>query len=784
MLYRKIQPYIESYLKSDSNKVLIIDGARQIGKTFIIRHVGQQLFENYIELNFAEDYNGPRLFEQVRTVKDFYFQVSTIAGERMGEKKNTLIFLDEIQAYPHLLTMLKFLKQDDRYTYIASGSLLGVTLKKTTSIPIGSIEIKRMFPLDFEEFLLANGFNRFAIDMMHEKFLTGESLDAAMHEKVMDLFKKYLLIGGLPDAVNSFIADTNIVKVRTIHRDIRAFYADDASKYEADNSRKLKIRRIYDMIPSNLESKKKRVVFQDIEDKRGKRFSDYQDEFEYLISAGIALDVNAITTSVFPLTQSIGKNLLKLYLNDVGLLTDVLYGSNIRAILDDETGINLGSVYESVVAQELVAHGFKLFYYDNRSKGEVDYLIDDYDSLSAVPIEVKSGKDYTVHSALNTFVKNDDYHVKKAYVLSNAREITTNGKITYLPIYDVMFLENVPTQQEMNNIIADLPKAYGKPQAFRFYRGGEYTDVDGKKKKAPDIQPVAREDLITAIKKCHNTLWGGGRLSPPTAFGELCKLIFVKISDEQKPRKKGEPYQFQIKTHEPSSKLAERINALYNEQKVKDPEVFTDSIKVDDRVLRTVVSHLESINLNKTDLDVKGVAFEQFMDGFFKGDFGQYFTPRPIIEFAVKMMKPEHDWDVLDPACGSGGFLLHALDYMRSQASEYYDKDTVDYFNYWHDFASKHLYGIEINDEIARVAKMNMIVHDDGHTNVISFDALDSIDKMHDHNRGFEAGKFDLILTNPPFGSTITKAEKPYLANYELGKTKDAKGKYYCRQQR
>lgn len=241
-----------------------------------------------------------------------------------------------------------------------------------------------------------------------------------------------------------------------------------------------------------------------------------------------------------------------------------------------------------------------------------------------------------------------------------------------------------------NNIIADLPKAYGKPQAFRFYRGGEYTDVDGKKKKAPDIQPVAREDLITAIKKCHNTLWGGGRLSPPTAFGELCKLIFVKISDEQKPRKKGEPYQFQIKTHEPSSKLAERINALYNEQKVKDPEVFTDSIKVDDRVLRTVVSHLESINLNKTDLDVKGVAFEQFMDGFFKGDFGQYFTPRPIIEFAVKMMKPEHDWDVLDPACGSGGFLLHALDYMRSQASEYYDKDTVDYFNYWHDFASKH----------------------------------------------------------------------------------------------
>ena len=449
MLVRKIQPYIESYLRSDSNKVLIIDGARQIGKTYIIRHVGQRLFENYIELNFAEDLNGPRVFESVRTVRDFYFRVSTVAGEKMGEKKNTLIFLDEIQAYPHLLTMLKFLKQDDRFTYIASGSLLGVTLKKTSSIPIGSIEIKRMFPLDFEEFLLANGFNRFAIDTMRGKFLTGESLDVATHEKVMDLFKKYLLIGGLPDAVNSFLADTNIVKVRTIHHDIRAFYADDASKYEADNNRKLKIRRIYDMIPSNLGSKKKRVVFQDIEDKRGKRFSDYQDEFEYLISAGIVLDVNAITTPVFPLTQAMGKNLLKLYWNDVGLLTDVLYGSNIRAILDDETGINLGSVYESVVAQELAAHGCKLFYYDNRSKGEVDYLIDDYDSLSAVPIEVKSGKDYTVHSALSAFVKNEDYHVKKAYVLSNTREITTNGKVTYIPVYDVMFLGAEPTRQEM-----------------------------------------------------------------------------------------------------------------------------------------------------------------------------------------------------------------------------------------------------------------------------------------------------------------------------------------------
>ena len=441
MLYRKIEAFIENYLKSGTNKVLVIDGARQVGKTYIIRHAGQKLFDNYIELNFVDDLNGDRQFANVRTLEDFYFQISMIAGDKMGDKDNTLVFLDEIQVYPHLITMLKPLKQDDRFTYIASGSMLGVTLKKTTSIPIGSIELKRMFPLDFEEFLLANRFSRDAIDTMRNRFDAGESLDVASHEKVLELFKKYLLVGGLPDAVNSFIKDTNIVKVRSIHNDICGFYADDASKYEKDNNKKLKIRRIYDMIPSNMENRKKRIYYQKIEDKKGKRFADYRDEFEYLISAGIALNVNAVSTPVFPIKQSVAKNLMKLYLNDVGLLTSKLYANNIRAVIDNETGINLGSVYESVVAQELRAHGYDLFYYDNRRKGEVDYLINDYDDLTAVPIEVKSGKDYKVHSALSAFVSNNDYHIKKAFVLSNEREIMHDGMITYLPIYDIMFFD-------------------------------------------------------------------------------------------------------------------------------------------------------------------------------------------------------------------------------------------------------------------------------------------------------------------------------------------------------
>ena len=441
MLFRKIEALIEAHLKSGSSKVLLVDGARQVGKTYIIRHVGQLLFPNFIEINMIEDAAGSRLFAKTRTVEDFYLQTSMLAGNRMKEKENTLVFIDEIQAYPHLLTMLKFLSQDNKYTYIASGSQLGVALSQTSSIPMGSIRMVRMFPLDFEEFLYANGVGSAAINAMHAKFERLESLDEGMHNKMLDMFRKYLLTGGLPDAVNSYLDEKNIQSVREIQREIHDYYAADASKY--DTERKLKIRKIYDMIPSNMENKKKRVIIKNIEEKKGKVFNDYQDEFDYLISAGIALGVQAVSNPVFPLIQSSGKNLIKLYLNDVGILSGILYGNNIRAILSDQRCINLGSVYESAVAGELLAHGFKLFYYDNRNKGEVDFLIGDYESLSAVPIEVKSGKDYTVHSALNAFVSNDDYHVERAFVVSNDRAVTQKGKITYIPIYYIMFFDNL-----------------------------------------------------------------------------------------------------------------------------------------------------------------------------------------------------------------------------------------------------------------------------------------------------------------------------------------------------
>ncbi len=396
------------------------------------------MFKNYVEINLKEDRESAGIFAQVKNTNDFYLQLGTFAGNKLGDKGNTLIFLDEIQSYPHLMTMLKFLNQEGKYTYIASGSQLGVALSQTASVPIGSIAVEEMFPLDFEEFLLATNCSQNTIDGVKHKFLAGESLNESMHNYMLQQFKIYLLVGGLPEAINKFVATRNMALVRKVQRDIHALYKIDASQYDAE--RKLVIRKVYDLIPSNMENRKKRIIVKRIETSAGhKQFSDYADEFEYLTNSGIALAVRAISNPKFPLLESESKNLLKLYLNDVGLLTSLLYGTNINAILRDENCINLGSVYESVVAQELHAHGCALHYYDNKQRGEVDFLIDDYDNLTVLPLEVKSGKDYTIHSALNNFLNTPDYHIRKAVVLSNEREVSVKKGITYLPIYYCMF---------------------------------------------------------------------------------------------------------------------------------------------------------------------------------------------------------------------------------------------------------------------------------------------------------------------------------------------------------
>ncbi|MDR0940426.1 MAG: AAA family ATPase [Mediterranea sp.] len=438
MLYRKIENYIENYLQSASSKVLIVDGARQIGKSFIIRHAGQKLFPNYVEINMEEDKLGDRIFANARTVNDFYLALSIVAGDKMRSRVDTLVFIDEIQAYDHLLVLLKFLKEDNRFTYIASGSLLGVTLRNVSSIPLGSIEIKHMYPMDFEEFLIANGVGSLAISAMRQRFGERQGLPEEMHTKMLDLFRKYLIVGGLPDAVNTFVEEKNVTAIRKIQEDILTLYGVDASKYEREHVR-LKIQRVYSLIPSNLENKKKRMVAKEVEGKSNKRMSDYVEEFDYLISSGIALEVKAISAPSYPLIENSGKNLLKLYLNDVGLLTGLFFKNNIQAIMQDMRSINLGSVYETVVAQELRAHGFNLYYYDNKRNGEVDFLVDDANTLSVTPLEVKSGKDYTVHSALTRLLKTETYNIREAFVLYNGPKVYEKNGVTYIPIYYIMF---------------------------------------------------------------------------------------------------------------------------------------------------------------------------------------------------------------------------------------------------------------------------------------------------------------------------------------------------------
>lgn len=334
------------------------------------------------------------------------------------------------------------------------------------------------------------------------------------------------------------------------------------------------------------------------------------------------------------------------------------------------------------------------------------------------------------------------------------------------------FLEfiNFPPLERERNIISDLPEYKGEIPQWRFYK-----EVYGK-----DLRLAPREDLRSAIRKCHQTLWEGGRRSPITAFGEFSKIMFIKIRDE-KNTEDGQPYTFQRKTKETNEDLAKRIHTLYEAERKDEPEVFKDPINVDANVLAQVVEHIERINFNKTDLDTKGVAFEEFMGGFFKGDFGQYFTPREIINFCVNMLQITNKDFILDPACGSGGFLLYALDYIREQANRKFPNHKADvqkgiaHYKYWHDFAEHNLFGFEINEELARVAKMNMIVHDDGHSNIIGNDALDFIETIQSKAKARERvtrNSFDVVLSNPPFGSVVKEAEKgnDYLEQFDLRK--------------
>ena len=353
----------------------------------------------------------------------------------------------------------------------------------------------------------------------------------------------------------------------------------------------------------------------------------------------------------------------------------------------------------------------------------------------------------------------------------------------------------VDKNQNSRNQLPDIPQfGVDNIATYKYVYGAQYIPEEKGKQKFFDLSIIDQSELTRRFKQAHEALWAGGQLNPSEAFDELDKLIFCKIWDERKARKIGEPYDFQIITVPKSEEkderkrrliendnLYNRIKALYEVGRKTDAEVFRDNIRLTPEKIRTVVGYLESVNLGETDLDSKGRAFETFMGSFFRGNFGQYFTPREIVKFIVDVLPIKHDSKVLDTSCGSGGFLLYALNKVRNEATEYYPNyktDTKQYakwYPYWHDFAKNNLFGIEISEQISRAAKMNMIIHDDGHTNVITSDGLvsDSTIIERTTNKGFEYGTFDFIITNPPFGSFIRQTEQAYLKTYQLGKKEE-----------
>jgi type I restriction-modification system DNA methylase subunit len=350
----------------------------------------------------------------------------------------------------------------------------------------------------------------------------------------------------------------------------------------------------------------------------------------------------------------------------------------------------------------------------------------------------------------------------------------------------------VPNKKPKSRIeIPDIPQFGVKKLApYKYVKGGfsqtetesiknivSESEIKYQKQKFFELEVVSESELTKIFIQSHQALWGGGERNPSEAFDELDKLIFCKIWDEKHPRKTGEPYEFQIFRDETSEDLLKRIKKIYAVGEAEAPEVFKDGITLSADETVTIVKYFQRINLNKTDIDSKGKAFETFMGSYFRGDFGQYFTPRPIVKFIVESLPINHKSRVLDTSCGSGGFLLYALDKVREEASQYYDpiKEEKNHFTHWHDFAEKNLFGIEINNQIARTAKMNMIIHDDGHTNVIASDGLLSDKALQENtkNFGFKYNSFDFIITNPPFGSSIKQTEKAYLHQYNLGKKEE-----------
>lgn len=440
MLRRKIEKRIEAFFENQ-HKALLITGARQIGKTYSIRQYAKQSKKNFIEINFLENISARELFNDASSSEDILLKLSVVTDVPL-EPGNTIIFFDEIQECKEIVTAIKFLVEDGKYDYILSGSLLGVELKDIRSIPVGYMDIYEMFPLDFEEFCLANKVSENVIQLLEKSFEEKRAVDSMIHDKMMELFRLYLIVGGMPDAVNTFLKKKNLKEVEEIQKGINRLYKADISKYDQGN--KLYIEDIFSLIPSELNEKNKRFILKNLNENF--KFSRYENSFIWLKEAGVAIPVYCASEPVYPLVLSKSTNLFKLFMSDVGLLAATYVNGLQIKILNKEKDINFGAVYENVIAQELMAHGFDLYYYNNKKLGELDFVIEYQDKV--IPIEVKSGKGYTRHNALNNVLNTENYGIDEGMVFCN-ENVFQNGKVVYYPIYMIMFIKKEPETEDM-----------------------------------------------------------------------------------------------------------------------------------------------------------------------------------------------------------------------------------------------------------------------------------------------------------------------------------------------
>ena len=446
MIQRKISNSIRDWFQDSGKHALLVSGARQVGKTFSIREALKDFGKDYLEVNLIEHPDAKPVFENSITVEDLMTGLSAVMAHSFI-KGETIIFIDEAQELSDIVTKIKFWVDEGSFRYILSGSLLGLELKSLRSVPVGYLREIRMYPLDFEEFMIASGVVPETISEIKNCFKTRKPIMDVVHEKIMQHFIRYLIVGGMPEAVWEYVNSYDINKVDTIQKNIIEQYKLDFTKYE-QHTKKLMLVSVYDQIPSQLLKQNKRFNLSDI--KKGLRFERVEDSFLWLSSAGVAIPVYNATEPRISLSQNKKSSLLKLYASDVGLLT-CMYGKSLRnSMLTGEGIINQGGIYENAVAQQLNTHGYNTFFYNSHKIGELDFVIEYENSI--IPIEIKSGKDYYVHSALSKVIDNKEYNVKEAIIFANCN-LEKQGKKTYMPVYMSTFLQDTTILPVLNPII-------------------------------------------------------------------------------------------------------------------------------------------------------------------------------------------------------------------------------------------------------------------------------------------------------------------------------------------